>query len=131
MANILRFLNGRHLIEQFLTEDSIAGIRVNGEVANAEARQILEEVRSLRGVYVVVLQTCLYNNPSSRDMRPFHGYAKPIVTTASTAWANKDVVLPFIQELAVQLFYLGCNHGVIGGGEVIVGLDVNDIYDFF
>ena len=56
MAYIFCLLNGRHGIEDVLLENTVPCEGVNGEVANAERGQVLEEVRTLRRVYVVVLQ---------------------------------------------------------------------------
>ena len=47
MAHELRFLNGRHLVEDVLLQYAIACVGVDGEVAHAERCQVLEEVCAL------------------------------------------------------------------------------------
>ena len=45
---------------------------IDGEIAYTERGEVLEEVRSLRGVHVIVLQTCLHDDSGGTDMRPLH-----------------------------------------------------------
>ena len=73
MAYIICFLNGRHLVKHLFLEHAVACIGVDGEVANTKRGEVLEEMRTLRGVDMVVLQTCLHNDTGSRDMWPLHG----------------------------------------------------------
>ena len=47
VPHILRLLNGRHLVKDFLLEDAVARVSVDGKVAHTEAGEILEEVRTL------------------------------------------------------------------------------------
>ena len=129
VAHKLRLLNGRHLVEEFLLQYAIACIGVDGEVAHAERCQVLEEVGALRGVYMVVLQSCLDDDAGGRDMRPLDGDAQPVVAGAPTTWTDEHVVLVLVQELAVDLLYLVGNLRIVDSREVVVGLDINHVDD--
>ena len=62
MAYILRFFNGRHTVEDILLENAVASIGVDGEITHSERGKVLEEMRSLRGVNMIVLQTTFYDD---------------------------------------------------------------------
>ena len=59
----LGFFYSGHLVEQLLLEYPVARIGVDGEVAHTKRGEVLEEVRALRGVNTVVLQSYLNNHP--------------------------------------------------------------------
>ena len=73
VAYVLRFLDGRHGVQHIGLQDTVARIGVDGEVTHPERCQVLEEVCALRGVYVVVLQSCLDDDTGGRDVRPLDG----------------------------------------------------------
>ena len=73
VAHKLRFLNGRHAVEDGLLQHTIASIGVDGEVADTKGGEVLEEVGALRRVDMIVLQASLNNDTSGRDMGPLDG----------------------------------------------------------
>ena len=131
VAHKLGFLNGRHTIEDGLLQHTIASIGVDGEVADTKGGEVLEEMGALRGVYMIVLQASLNNDTSGRDMGPLDGDAQPIVAGAPTSWTDEDVVLVLVQETTVNLLYLVGNGGIVGSGEVVIGLDIDNIHHVF
>ena len=71
------FLDGRHAVEDFFLVDAIAPMGIDGEIAHAEGGEVLEEMRTLRGIDVIVLQRRLHNHTRCGDMRPLHRDAEP------------------------------------------------------
>ena len=137
VAHVFRFLNGRQGVEHAGLHDAITRIGIDGEVTYAKRGEILEEVRALRGVYVVVLQSGFYDDASCGDVRPFHGDAQPVVAGAPSSRPDEHVVgactvlleVFAIQELPVDLLYLVGNLWVVGSRKVLVRLDLNHIDD--
>ena len=129
MAHKLSLFDGRHLVEQFFLQYAIVCIGVDGEVAYAERCQVLEEVSALRGIYMVVLQSCLDDDTGCRDVRPLDGDAQPVVAGAPTSRAYQHIVLVLIQELAVDLLYLVGNLRIVDSRKVVVGLDIDHVDD--
>ena len=128
VAHVLRLLNGRQRVEHAGLQNTVTRIGVDGEVTHAKRGEVLEEVRALRGIYVVVLQSGLHDDACCGDVRPLHGDAQPVVARTPTARADQDVVLSLIQELAVDLLYFHRYLWIVGGGEVVVGLHIHHIY---
>ena len=62
VAHIFCLFDGGHRIEDILLEDTITRIGIDGEVTHAKTGEVLEEVGALRGIDVVVLQACLYDD---------------------------------------------------------------------
>ena len=104
-------------------------MRVDGEIADAERGEVLEEVGTLGGIHMVVLQGRLDDDAGRTDMRPLHGDTQPVVTRAPASRSHEDVILVLSQEATVDLFYLVGDHRVIHGGEVITGLYIDHIND--
>ena len=102
VADILCFLNGRHTVEDVLLEQTIARVGVDGEVADTERREVLEEVGALRGVDVVVLETGLDDDAGCRDVGPLDGNAQSVVAGAPAARADEHVVLALVEEALVD-----------------------------
>ena len=50
VADVFCLLNSRQLVEDFLTVDAVASEGVDGEVADAQRCEVLEEVCALTGV---------------------------------------------------------------------------------
>ena len=97
VAHKLRFLNGRHAVEDGLLQHTIASIGVDGEVADTKGGEVLEEMGALRGVDMIVLQTGLDDDAGSGDMRPLDGNAQPVVAGAPAARTNEHAInLPCI-----------------------------------
>ncbi len=67
VAHKLRFLNGRHTIEDGLLQHTIASVGVDGEVADTKGGEVLEEVGALRRVDMIVLQASLNNDTGCRE----------------------------------------------------------------
>ena len=128
MTHKFGLFHRRHGIQHIPLEDSVTRIGVDGEVPYPEGGEVLEEVGTLRGVYMVVLQPFLHDDTGCGDMGPFHGDTQPVVTAAPASGTDEHVVLVSIQELTVDLFYLISDIGVIGGGEVVIGLDIHYIH---
>ena len=85
VAHKLRFLNGRHAVEDGLLQHTIASVGVDGEVADTKGGEVLEEMGALRGVDMIVLQASLNDDTGSRDVGPLDGDAQPIVAGATTS----------------------------------------------
>ena len=78
---------------------------------------------------MIVLECCLDDHASGRDMRPLHGNTQPVVTGAPAPRTNQHIVLILSQEPAVDLFDLVGDIGILGSGEVVAGLDIDHIND--
>ena len=131
VAYILRLVDGGHVIEDGLLEDAVASVGVDCEIADTKGCEILEEVRALRGVNVIVLETSLDDDAGGRDVGPLDGNAQPRVAGAPTARTNEDVVPACLKEALVDTLNVRGNGGVVGCGEVVAGLDINHIGDIF
>ena len=90
VANVFRFMNCRQFVEDILSIDAITSESVNCKLANAEGSEVLEEVRTLRGVDLEAVQSCLHNDLRGTYLRPLHGNAKPRVRTSPTTWADEE-----------------------------------------
>ena len=128
MAHELRFFHCRHAVEDILLQHTVARIGVDGEVAHSKRGQVLEEVRTLRGVYVVVLQARLHDDARCRDVRPLDGYAQPVVARPPSSRTYQHVVLVLSQEPTVDLLYLVSYPGIVGCREVVVGLHIHHVH---
>ena len=71
--------HGRHLVEDILSEDAVVVVSVDGEIANTEGGEILEEVCSLAWINAIVFQSRLHDKTCATNVRPLHWYAEPIV----------------------------------------------------
>ena len=127
MANILRLLNRRHTVKNLLLEDTVTRIGVNGEIAYPKGGKVLEEVSTLRGIYMIILQSRFYYDTRCRNMGPFDRYTQPIVAAASPSGTNQHIVFISIQKFAVYSFYLIGYIRVVGSCEIIIRLDIDDI----
>ena len=83
------FLNGGQLVENFLPIDAVASEGVDGEVADAERGEVLEEVCALARIDLEAVQSCLDNDLGCADLRPLDRDAKPRVGASPTARADK------------------------------------------
>ena len=134
---VFRLFYGGQGVEHACLQDAVTRVSVDGEVTHAERGEVLEEVRALRGVYVVVLQSCLYDDACCGDVRPLHGDSQPVVAGAPSSRPYEHVVgtravllkVFAVQELPVDLLYLVSNLRIVGGRKVLVCLDVNHIDD--
>ncbi len=117
-----------HGVEEVVAVDAVAEVVVDGEVADAEGGEVLEEVRALTGVYAVVLQAGLDDDLGRGYGGPLDGYAEPRVAAAPTAGPDEDVAAFLLEVLTVDLGNLVGDGGVHGGAPV-VGLDVHDVLD--
>ena len=88
MADVLCLLDGGELVEDFLTVDAVATEGVDGEVADAKRREVLEEVGALAGVNLEAVQTGLHDDLRRADVRPFDGDAEPRVAAPPAARAD-------------------------------------------
>ena len=80
MTHIPCLLHSRHEVEKILSEESAVGtVGVNGEIAHAEAREVLEEMGALTGIHAIVFQRHLHDDLCRTYVWPFHGNAQPIV----------------------------------------------------
>ena len=66
-----------HRIEHLLAVDAVVGVGVDGEVAHAKRREVLEEVRSLARVDTIVLQSHFHDYTCCRYMGPLYRYSEP------------------------------------------------------
>ena len=79
MADKGCFLHGGHKVKNVLPEDAVVVVGVDGEVADTERSEVLEEVCALAWVNAIVLQSCLYDETCAADVWPLYGYAEPVV----------------------------------------------------
>ena len=56
VAHMRRLFYGRHSVENLLAEESHAFVLVDGEIADTETGEVLEEVSALTRIHTVVLQ---------------------------------------------------------------------------
>ncbi len=87
MANVLGLLNGRQGIKFLLAVDAVAAKRIDSQVADAQARQILEEVGALARIYLEGVEPGLYDDLRGADIRPLDWDDQPRVTNAPASWA--------------------------------------------
>ena len=76
-AHMFGLHHRRHGVELALAEESVATVLVDGEVAHAKRREVLEEVCTLTRVYTIIFQSYLHNYTCCRYVGPLHGYAEP------------------------------------------------------
>ena len=76
---------------------------------------------------MVVLQSRLHDDAGGGDMGPLDGDAQPVVAASPTSRANQYIVFILIEELLVDLLDMRGDGGVIGGREVLVGLDIDHV----
>ena len=88
VAHVLRLLDGGQPVENVLTVDAVAPEGVDGEIADAQRREVLEEVRALAGINLETVKSCLHDDLSCADMRPFDGDAEPRVAASPAARAD-------------------------------------------
>ena len=142
VAHVLGLFDGGQCIEHFLTEEAVARVGADGEVADTERGEVLEEMRALRGIDMVALECRLDDDAGGGDVRPLDGDAEPGVAGAPAAWADEDLVVASavavalcrhdeltVEEAAVDLFDLTGDLGVVGSGEVLAGLDIDHVDD--
>ena len=128
MAHVFGFFDSGHPVEDILLEDTIACIGIDGEIADTETGEILEEMRSLGGVDVIILQTRFHNDAGSGDMRPLDRDAQPVVAASPASRPNEHIILVLIEELLVDLLDVRRDGGIVGGGEILIGLDIDHIH---
>ena len=91
MADVLRLLDGGQGIEDVLAVDAVAAEGVDGEVADAERGEVLEEVGALAGVDLEVVQAGFYDDLRGADVRPLDGDAQPRVAAPPAAGADEEI----------------------------------------
>ncbi len=67
MAHMLRLLDGRERIKPVGTTDSLTTPSVDSEVADTKRCEVLKEVRALRGVDLISLDTQLHYDAGCGD----------------------------------------------------------------
>ena len=98
----------------------------DSEVAYAKRGEILEEVSTLRGLYVATIHTELGYETRSRDIGPLDRYAQRHIGTAPTALTYQDIARAIGSEGAVEGAYLIGNGAIVGHGEGTL-LEVDDV----
>ena len=129
MAHVLRLFDGRQPVEDLLLEKTGTVVGIDGEVAHAERRQVLEEVGALRRIDVIVLQSRLDDDTGCRDVGPLDRHAQPRVAGAPTARTDEDVGAAFVKEALIDLLNMPGDGGVVGCREVVARLDIDDVGD--
>ena len=76
-SHVFSLLDGWQRVEEITVVNAVADIVVYGEIAYSEARQVLEEVRSLTWVDAIVGQSCLDNDLCSRYVWPLDRHSEP------------------------------------------------------
>ena len=127
VSYVLGFFYGRHGIENILAEESIGNVGVYREVANAEASEVLEEVRTLARVYPIVFQRHLDNDACRTDMWPFYGYTQPKIARTPTSWSYENVVAVGAKKATVDAFHIFGYAIVVGSREVIIVFNIHHI----
>ena len=92
MAYVFCLLYGRHLVQYVFLQNAVASVSVYCKVSHTERCQVLEEVRTLRGVHMIVLQPRLDNDACCRDVGPLDRNAQPRVARTPSPWADEHVV---------------------------------------
>jgi hypothetical protein len=72
---ILGLFNGWHFVKNFLSENAITPMGIDGEITHAEGGEVLEEMSALRGIYKIVLQAEFYDDARCRYVWPLDGDA--------------------------------------------------------
>ena len=83
-------------------------------------------MRTLAGINAVISQSRLHYHTGCRDVRPLHRNTQPRVAASPTSGTDKHIVLPLVQELLIDLFYLPSNSLIIGS-TVAVCLHIDNI----
>lgn len=128
VAHEARFGDGGKGVEDRLVANAVARKGIDGEIAHAERREVLEEVRALRGIDPIVGKTGLNDDAGGRDVRPFHGNAQPRIARSPTAGANQHAVAVFGEKGGVDALDVVGDEGIVGG-RIAFGLDVDHIGD--
>ena len=130
MANILCLLDRRHRIEHSLVDEAtLPGIGIYRKVTHPERGEVLEEMGSLAGIDVIVLQRHLHDNPGCTDMRPLDGNTEIVVAGAPSAGTYQHIVLAFGKELAVDALYIVSHIIIVHRREMVVVLHIHYIHD--
>ena len=61
-------------------------------------------------------------------MRPLYGDTQPVVAGSPTPRPNQHIVLPLIQELTVDLFYMVGYDWIIDSRKVVIGFYIDHIH---
>ena len=132
MTDILRLLYSRHCIQDFLIyKAAFTCICIYRKVSHAKRGEVLEEVSTLTRIDIVILQSHLYDNPGSADMRPLYRYTQIMVAGTPTARTYQHIVLAVSKELAVDSFYIIGYIKIIHRREVVIILHINHINHIF
>ena len=86
---------------------------------------------TLTRIDIVILQSHLYDNPGSADMRPFYRYTQIMVAGTPTARTYQHIVLAVSKKLAVDSFYIIGYIKIIHRREMVIILHINHINHIF
>ena len=126
VADVFCLFHSRLGIEECLVVHTVVHVGVDGEVADAERGEVLEEVRPLAGVNAVVGQSGFHDDACGRYVRPLHGDAQPGVAASPASRSYQDVVASLLEEALVYSFNLPGYFGVVRGA-VSLRLDVDHV----
>ena len=134
-------IHGRQGIENVLPVNSILPESVDGEVTDPQGCQILEEMCTLAGIHLKIVQPSFHYHLRGTNVRPLDWYTKPGVAAAPSARPYQEVgrclraYLPIGigrcalgQEITVHSLYLLC-YGWVLRGRVPIGLHVHHVGD--
>ncbi len=124
--DIFGFKSCGSCIQEILVNESVAGMRVNGEISHTERSEILEKMRALRRVYMVVLDSRFNDNPCLAYVGPFHGNSEPGVTAAPPSRTDEHITLVVFYKSVVKLFYFPSHKAVVLGIEIL-GFDIHNV----
>src|ERR1700722_3463447 len=93
MTNAVEFFDGGLIGEPLPIDEAFSGIRIDGEVANLEAREVLEEVTSLRGRHPKIAEPGLDDHARPGDLVPCDRNAEPGIGRSPAAHADEQVRL--------------------------------------
>ena len=118
VADMFCLLDGRQLVEYVLPVDAIASESIDGEIADSERGEVLEEVRALRRVDLEFVYAGFHNDLCCTDMTPPYGNAEPWVAAAPTAGTDEHIggslLGVFSQRRILRLCVLSVCWGVVG-----------------
>lgn len=130
VTQVLGLFDCRKGIEDVFAIDTVVAEGIDGEIADSEAREVLEEMRALAWIHLEVLEPCLDDDTCRRDMWPLDWNTEPRVAASPASGTDEQILLIALKELAVHPVALFCNDRVEAWRiAVVASLDIDDVRD--